>query len=128
MVRLLDVTDKYEWMAIIVSGLDLPVKELQTIYQQYLQMNSEITTTKSKNEDFFSALGTIETNAITSNMNRGRNRRGINRRTNTTSQVLKAAQEQIKPQQTTSNGNLTMNKPNMNDVLQDDTPTVKNTF
>lgn len=120
-----DVTDKNEWIAIIVSGLDLPVKELQTIYQQYLQMNSEINDTKSKNEDFFTALGDIQTNAITTNLNRGRNRKGIGgSRRATTSTVLQQAQQEIKPR---TNGNLNMNKPT-NEVPQDDDPEVKNTF
>jgi len=123
-----DVTDKYEWMAIIVSGLDLPVKYLQAVYQQYLQMDNEITTNKSKNEDFFAALGEIKTNAITPSMNRGRNRKGVSRRGTVVSKVLQEANEEPKPQRPVTNGNVTMNKPNMNEVLQDDTPTVKNTF
>ena len=112
-----DVTDKYEWVAVIVSGLDLPVKELHAIYQQYLQMNSQIDDNKNKNEDFFAALGDIQTNAITSKLNRGRNRKGSNRA------VAEPSVPNTPPVRT--NGNLNMGKPAS---MEEDNITVKNTF
>lgn len=109
-----NVRDKYEWIAIIVSGLDLPVKEMEEMYQKYLEMNSDINETKAKNVDFFSTVSNLETNAINTSMNRGNRRRRVTSSGTgmqaASSDFLKKEREEKKTPPLT-NGKLVMNQP-----------------